>query len=282
MIDSFFSFSNFCTGQSRQVAILREVLPNQPIGVFVSSALPRSVRIGKECRCFQCFSDCHMVREFFAIVKRQCLNTLGHRTQAALNGALRFFGRLVDQLAHSQESRFAFNQSHGGTSMAFSDDRVAFPVTDSITRSHAGRPFLDSNPVRNPAVTLPAATVALAPLVPTAQMHPQVTTGGLVSEHELINPFRRNRNAVFESHSTANLLRAPVTSQQDSDFSPVLLGNPRARAAFTRTQARPRICLARSITPLTAVPAQFARNRARRSIKHLRHLADRSLCFLHG
>ena len=146
MSDSILNFSDLGTAQRREVAILRKILANQTVRVLVGAAPPGSVSVGEEHGGFQRSRDFLMVRKLLAIVKSQGLNTHNHRTQPALNDLLCLFGRLPGQLAHAQESRFSFHQSHNGTPMPFSNDRVAFPVADSLARISSFGPLFDADP----------------------------------------------------------------------------------------------------------------------------------------
>ena len=51
-----------------EVGSLGQVLPDEPVGVFVQATLPRMIGVGEVAICFQHLGDLHVVGELLAIV----------------------------------------------------------------------------------------------------------------------------------------------------------------------------------------------------------------------
>lgn len=208
MIQAVHDGNQFLLAHQSQIAVFEEKLADEPVGVFVHSPLPGSIRMSKVDRGVKSPSHLGVLTKFSAIVIRDRMHrslvwpkALGHRRPDRGSGLVR------NALEH-RILRAAFDQGHESSSMAMPDHGITLPVTNSLAIGHYRRTLVNGDLVRH----LPAATVhaiALPPRFLTAQPAVKRSPSLFIPRDVLINPLMTNGPTVFALQATADLFRAP-------------------------------------------------------------------------
>ena len=104
-------------------------------------------------------------------------------------------------------------------SMTFADDRIRFPIAQSLAGIHDRRPQVDAHPVFElpPPVVAPVALPA--PFL-AAQMSMEISSSAFVGENVLVNPFVTDMKTAILIEPTRYLLWAPFLADHGFDHDP--------------------------------------------------------------
>jgi hypothetical protein len=163
--------------------------------------------------------------------------------------------------------------------LASTDDRVYFPVAQSLALLYDGRTLFNTCGLGQFASPIMAA-IAFAALLLAAQVVVQVTASPLVSPNVLVDPLMANLNAIFLHQPTRNLLRAPVLAKQLFYHAPVFW--PQARSGFVATLERHFMRLPWSVATLPVITPHFAGNGRFMHFQYIRNFTSAMPGFQQG
>jgi hypothetical protein len=155
-----------------EVSVLRQVLAQQSIGVFVDTALPWTVRIGEVHLDANDLCEALMSGHLASLIVGQGQATLGvdtlqHVTEAG-DGCI---GRGIADLGEGYKQRRALDQSSYDGLAATALDQVALPVSRNDALLDLGRSHVDRDHVGN----FPASILTPCPWKSAATSLPQAT-----------------------------------------------------------------------------------------------------------
>jgi len=104
-------------------------------------------------------------------------------------------------------------------SMTLTDNRIHFPIAQSLAGIHNSRPLVDTHPVFE-LPTPVVASVALPTPFLTAQMTMEFSSGPFIGENVLVDPFVTDLKTAVFVEPARHLLRAPLLADQGFDYSP--------------------------------------------------------------
>ena len=102
-------------------------------------------------------------------------------------------------------SGLAFDQRDDHASVTLADEGIAFPIAHTAPAINNARAILDRDLVGD-AATTGVATIALAPLLATAQITVELTTVTLVGVDKLVNPFMADTDPLLIRETRYTLL----------------------------------------------------------------------------
>nr|WP_246481756.1 hypothetical protein [Natronogracilivirga saccharolytica] len=174
----------------------------------------------------------------------------------------------VGKFANQHISGFAFNQRQDTMLIPGSDNRIDFPMADSLPFLNRCRPFGNmSLPGKSSPAVITLITLA-ALFAGSAQMRVQNPTSGFICPYVPINRLMRDIQKLVALQPSGDLLRTPLSAQKKMDLEiiPVtkLLITPGARSAAVGLL----LSLKRAImAKATAVTAKFSTDRAAMTVR---------------
>ena len=103
-------------------------------------------------------SDTLMVRKLFAIIRRDRMGSDRQRLHELDNSIPHGLSGLALDLSQEGKAGFPLGQGDNGMTMSFSDNRIYFPITQTLTGINDSRPLVDTHPV------LDLSTPVIAPI----------------------------------------------------------------------------------------------------------------------
>ena len=203
-----------------EVGALGQVLPQEPVGVFIGAAFPGVVRRGEVDGGVEALLECFVHVELGTVIRSDGVD--GMRL-VAQDGGGSFKGLPcadARQLADPHESAFAFDDGDRGW-LAAAVDSVDLPVTESGALGDDGWSFGDHAFASETAAAVLAGVALPALLVGAAQMAPERATVGSVRPNVEIDGFDAHGARAFDAQTAHDLFGAEVLPQHALDRSEV-------------------------------------------------------------
>ena len=210
---------------------LTNVLPDEPIRVFVRAPFPRVVGSGKVDGDARGSLDVPVAVELSAVVDgdglEQVLMGANELNDPSIGGSDGSRTQLADQYT----SGCSFHERHDAVAVEGTDDGVHLPVSDLLARLDCRGPLRDVALAGEPAALL-GPGVPFPPLRGLPQEAKQLTAALLVATNESVDRLVADLESPFDPQTAADLIRTEPFTQQRDDQSP-------ARLVETAVASRP-------------------------------------------
>ena len=113
-----------------EIAALGEEEAEKAVGILIATTLPGLMRLSEEDGSIQHIFEVTELSEFRAIVQRKAENR--HSTESGKDRAACISGRTGRNRIATEEARFAIDQGNSSTFSPSANDRVAFPITNTL------------------------------------------------------------------------------------------------------------------------------------------------------
>ena len=220
-----------------EVDTFAEVLPQEPIGVFIGAAFPGVVGSGEVDFGVKALLECFVHVKLSTVISSDGVDGMRFIAQdvdGALQGLLRTDAR---QLANAHESALAFDHGDSGR-LAAAVDGVDLPVAEPGALGDDRWPIRDHAFAGEAAAAVLAGVAFPALLMGAAEMTPERAAPRSVLPEVEVDPFDAHDAYAFGSQAANDLLGAEVLPQHAFDGREVLGGvalvAPRAAAAAVR------------------------------------------------
>ena len=206
---------------------LGEELTDQPVHVFVCTALPRSVWVREKEISIQCTGNPFMLGELFAVIGGQCVNAGCKRSEHSDHGVRHSLRCFVGDMGDQGVPRGALVHGHQGMLMGGTNHQVSLPVTKTPTLAHYAGAQVDRHLVGYGAAAFAPTVAFLADLL-TTQSSMQRTAGRLVGVNAPVDAFMADTRLAIDLEVATDLLGTPGLSKFGLDHGPRLGCNARA------------------------------------------------------
>ena len=268
---------------ARQVYTLRQVLAQQPIGIFIGSALPGAVRIGKEHLEGEALGQALVLGHLFASVIGQRFAQWGrHMPEFFREALVRTRGIRSLHSGQQDQAGCPLHQGADGRAIAGALEEVTFPVARDGTAGHFCGAGGNRRDVGELAASIRSPRSRAARLARLTECSQQCLTKRSTWQHVQgrVDGFGRevfpHVIRIRASEAAGNLFRRAPLDQVGPDILPEprvqeFAGPPR----LTRPSSRQALCRAGSIRVVPRVARVFAAHGAGRASQHPRHRPQR-------
>ena len=236
-------------GVARQIRPLRQILPQEPIGVFVGATLPGTMRIGKEHADGESLCQALVLNHLLPSIIGQGSAQRGrHMLELAgksLSGTQRI--GLVEP-SQEHQARGPLHKGPDCRAIGGPFDQVAFPVAGNGAGGDVGRAFSNEGHVGNLTSPISSACSRPAGLAGLSQGGQQFAPQGSTWQHVQgdIDGFGREAFPhvlrMLATEASGNLFGRASVEQVGSDIAPQPGTQEFARAAsLTRPSRRPSV-----------------------------------------
>ncbi len=201
-----------------------------------------------------------MLGELAAVVPRERMHASAHGIERVQDRSHRGIGGAAFDPAQSHQAGVAFDEGDDAD-RSFAHNRVAFPITDTLTCVDDGRPLCDVSPTEALTLARRAAAVA-SPWLATAQMLPQPSSALTVGGDVLVDAFVTDRDLAF----SRDFLRTPAFGHTRFDGGPDRRINAWLRARRMPALHALPLRIARLVAFVVDVADQLATDRAASAI----------------
>src|SRR5919108_2876056 len=160
---------HFLVGDLLEVTLLRKVLSEQTIGVFIGTTFPGSIGMSEVVFELEQLSDLFMIGKLLAMIGGQGMNLVPDRKQESMNLILNRLGTSLRDFTQQSEARFSFSQCHQGLFVVFAKHRIHFPVAQAFPMVDNGRTLFNTAAIEQFAPPI-VGSVAFPSLLLATQM----------------------------------------------------------------------------------------------------------------
>jgi len=168
---------------------------------------------------FKAFGNTLVVSKLFAIVRCNSMRSIYQWLQEIYHSITYRLRRLAFYLAQKCQAGFALCKGHDSLTMSFSDNRIYFPIAQSLTSIDDARPLIDAHPVRQLSTPI-IASITLPALLLAAQVPVEISSSEFVRQDVLVDPLMTDLKAIVVLEPARHLLRTQVKADQSFDQSP--------------------------------------------------------------
>ena len=108
--------------------------------------------------CTKVTSNPLMVRKLFAVIRRDRMGSDRQRLHELDNSSCHGLSGLALDFSQQSQTGLSLRKRDDGLTMSFSDNRIYFPITQTLTGINDSRPLVDTHPI------LDLSTPVIAPI----------------------------------------------------------------------------------------------------------------------
>jgi hypothetical protein len=199
-------------GERGERGALGQILPEQPVGVFISPAFPSVVRRGEVDRGAQAPLERFIHMELGAVVGRDGADQMRFVAQDVGGAPQGLLGPDAWDLTDAHEATFAFDDRDGG-GFAAAVHGIDLPVAETGAPLDDGGAFRDHPLTREPAAAVVTSVALALDLAGAAQMAPHRATGFLVGPDPQIDRLMAHAPDALAAQTADDLFRTKVFAQ---------------------------------------------------------------------
>ena len=210
-----------------EAPFLGDVLPHQPISIFIEATFPRVIGTCEVRGTSERTGHSSVTDKPQTVVESQGVEDCPYVFQLVYDGFRDERGSLSLHLAQESVSGTAIHQGHNSLLLIGIDDGVALPVADAYLQINDVRYIFDSYAACYVFSGISTRCISLAALLLTAQIHVEFSACDFVGVDPAVHSFMADTAGAVTPHPLGCLVRTASVYNKLSGSHPCILRNAR-------------------------------------------------------